>query len=145
MVCVNETMLDDFDTPSISIDGFEFWSRNRRKFSCKSGGVGVFGKSELIKHNLVTRLTELTTSGNTLWFKIHKELCGYDIICGACYVEPEESKYTDLNVFENIEYDLMNYVNDHVLLISDLNCRTGVLNDMSNDGSNMSDVRLLAY
>ena len=72
-----------------------------------SGGVGVFIKSDLVKNNLVSKFNEQTTLNNVLWFKLHKTLCGIDIMCGAIYVEPGGSGYAVPNVFETLENDMI--------------------------------------
>jgi hypothetical protein len=134
IVCINESKLDEFDVPNINIDGYQFWSKHRQKCTRRSGGVGVFVKNELIEKNLISKLN-VKDESNVLLFKLHKELCGIDIVCGAIYIEPENSNYARPEVFENLEEDLIDFIDHNIMLIGDFNSRIANLNDLYIDNS----------
>ena len=61
---------------------------------------------------------------------------GYDkdVLCGAVYIPPEGSKYSDVGLFDDLSLDLvhMNLDNkDYVLLMGDYNSRTANQSDVS--------------
>ena len=67
------------------------------------------------------------------WFKISKKLTKYkcDILCGVIYIPPENTRYSSPERFVEIqnELDSLRYNFGHILLLGDLNSRTGKLNE----------------
>jgi exonuclease III len=140
IICINETKLDELDIINVNVEGYDFLSLNRKKITRKSGGIGVFVKSEYIEKKLVIKETNQINK-NVLWFKLDKKLCGVDIICGALYIEPESSKYARNDVFDNLEDDICNYMDKNVMLIGDFNARVGNVNDLHVGNSfNVNDI-----
>ena len=76
-----------------------------------------------------------------LWFKISKQYIktSKDIyVCGV-YILPNSSKYFLLEMFEDLENDIETfYSNGSILLMGDLNSRTGKYSDsVSQEGNTM--------
>ena len=105
-------------------------AHNRVKCKRKSGGIGAFVKNYLVDRKLVNFCT--SNNENILWLKIHKEVCGIDIMCGAVYIEPEGSVYTKEEVFDSLAIELNKHSETPVLLNGDFNARTGKLCEINN-------------
>ena len=98
--CVNETKIDKYDT--IHLDGYTFISQCRRqKFFRKSGGIGVFVKNYLSPY---VSLVE-SDSDYILWVKLNKKFTqiDQDIIFGAVYLPPSDSRFNTPDELENFE------------------------------------------
>ena len=69
-----------------------------------------------------------------LWFSVDKCVFGYekDLLCGAVYLPPEGTKYSDMNLFDDFEGDLL-HINANntfqVLMTGDFNSRINKLNE----------------
>ena len=94
-----------------------------------SGGIIVYCKEHLHKHIKKTKLTP-----HYLWLTIDKTIF-YNLktavkVCVA-YNPPENSKYCNKEMYEDISSDLLKISNSKhpILLIGDLNSRTGNLPD----------------
>ncbi len=131
IISILETKLDDADVHNVDIDNFKFVPLNRSKFVNKSGGIGFFIRSDWYDSNKVTVVGD--TPEHFLLLKLDGSLCGFDLICGAVYIEPERSKYAKPNAFIELENYLTNYYNLPVLLLGDFNARTAVINDFLDD------------
>ena len=91
-----ETKLDDLD--QISIDGFTSLTNNRKYQKRPSGGVAV-----IVKNTIVKNVEQLPFSfQDTIWVKI-KNLFEKPIVMAAIYNPPENSRYSDDNLFDFIE------------------------------------------
>ena len=106
------------------------------KAACRqSGGISLLFKSKFKNFVSITKNTE-----NFLWSKISKEILNSDkdlYVCGT-YIPPEKSKYFNLEIFEELENDIIHFSsNANVITLGDFNARTSKLEDfISNDGSN---------
>ena len=102
-----------------------------------------------IKNNLQNYCTENPTDCKAcLWFTIDKSVFNIDknILCGALYLPPEGSRYSDIGLFDELENELM-YLNTnnqhHVVLMGDFNSRTRTMNDfISMDIELLNDIKL---
>ena len=80
-------------------------------------------------------MTDTLVDGDTLHtlrisFRLNKNVLGFnkDLLCGAMYIPPEGSKYSDIDMFDCLTTDLINFNNDnqyYVLIIGDFNSRIG--------------------
>ncbi len=86
--------------------------------------VSLLDLTELIQVSVIEGTPE-----HFLLIKLDSTLCGFDLICGAVYIEPEKSKYAKPNAFIELEDYLTNYYNLPLLLLGDFNARTAVIND----------------
>ena len=91
-----------------------------------SGRIFVFVRNKYWSN------TKILTSNNSscLWFRINKNVLGFDkdLLCGALYIPPEGSKYSDIGMFDDLTTDLINFNNAnqyYVLIMGDFNSRTG--------------------
>ena len=122
--CVNETKIDKYDT--IHLDGYTFISQCRKqKFFRKSGGIGVFVKNHLSPY---VSLIE-SDSDYILWVKLNKKFnqIDQDIIFGAVYLPPSDSRFNTPDELENFEIEITNMCvsQKYVILMGDFNSRTG--------------------
>ncbi|MEW8546069.1 MAG: endonuclease/exonuclease/phosphatase family protein [Candidatus Thiodiazotropha sp.] len=121
--CVAETKLDKHDT--VQIEGYTFLSQSRKQpFLRRSGGIGVFVKASISPYVTIIE----SDSDYILWFKISKKFLrtDEDIVCGAIYVPPSDSKYNtpdELDMFE-VEITNMCILQKYVFLMGDFNSRT---------------------
>ena len=94
-----------------------------RKGGQNSGGIALFYKNKLHKNISITKTTQ-----NFLWFKIEKSFLNWvkDIyVCGV-YIPPCNSKYFDLEIFDQLEQDIVPFrTTGSVILMGDFNSRTG--------------------
>ena len=111
--------------------GYFLMYKNRKKISRNcSGGILVLVRAKYRK-----LCKEISTNNNScLWFRINKSVFGYDkdILCAAVYLPPENSKYSDIGIFDDFVTDLitLNPNNDYyVLMIGDFNSRVYPNND----------------
>ena len=149
IIVLTETKVDDTDTDLLetffSKLGFTLFFKNRfRPTTHRSGGILV-----AIKNNLHNYCTENPTDCKAcLWFTIDKSVFNIDknILCGALYLPPESSRYSDIGLFDELENELM-YLNTnsqhHVVLMGDFISRTRTMNDfISIDIELLNDINL---
>lgn len=129
-ICVFvETKLTDLDNINLP-DDFDYVTKNRKQFKKASGGIVVIYKKGLGK-NLKFYETE---SQFVLWFQISKSVLSlnFDVLFGCVYIPPENSKYSTLEAFEELENELdtLSKVEKlYVALIGDFNAKTSSLPD----------------
>ncbi|CAG2190028.1 unnamed protein product [Mytilus edulis] len=122
-------MLTDLDNLNLP-DDYIYVTKNRKKFKKASGGIVVIYRKSLEKElNFYN-----TESQFVLWFQISKSILSLnsDVIFGCVYVPPENSKYSTIEAFEELENELnilTNTENCYVALVGDFNSKTGSLPD----------------
>ena len=77
----------------------------------------------------ITRPVAAIKSLRFALFKLNQALCGYGIIGGVVYIEPEGSRYADKDSFSVIEEKLLEFGDTPIILLGDFNARTKCLND----------------
>ncbi|VDI12648.1 Hypothetical predicted protein [Mytilus galloprovincialis] len=122
-----QTKLDDLD--EIQCNDFIFHHKNRKKFINKSGGIALGYKSYL--ESFITPITTDCQFG--LWFSIDKKVFDSpeNVIFGIVYVPPENSSYSSVEAFNDIEREFhkFNENTNLICLVGDFNARTGNLRD----------------
>ncbi|XP_063418981.1 uncharacterized protein LOC134701789 [Mytilus trossulus] len=122
-------MLTDLDNLNLP-DDFIYVTKNGKKFKKASGGIVVIYRKSLEKElNFYN-----TASQFVLWFKLSKSILSLnsDVIFGCVYVPPENSKYSTIEAFEELENELnilTNTENSYIALVGDFNSKTGSLPD----------------
>ena len=115
------------------IDGFKCVTCSPRTYDAESGGVAVYAKKGL--HVSVIR--DLPIFGMS-WFRVHAKGRGKDIYGCACYLPHESSTYYDKEDgridarahFDCLSEGISKYrVLGEVVIMGDLNARTGVVDD----------------
>jgi exonuclease III len=125
IVCLTETKLSDHD--DLEFDGYTIFMKNRKNVRRNSGGVAVIIRNDLCKH---VKIIE-TDSEFTLWFKISSKVAGYELLCCNVYIPPENSSYSDINMFNTIEEEFVSVHNEEVVcFFGDFNARTKDLTDL---------------
>ncbi|CAG2199419.1 unnamed protein product [Mytilus edulis] len=124
-----ETKLDDLDIIDLP-DGFSYVTKNRKGATKKSGGIVIIYK------NILKQFISFIESESQYvqWFKFQKCLlnCEKDVLFGAVYIPPENSKYANTDAFEEIEIELLTFADkfdSYVSLIGDFNAKTGTRDD----------------
>jgi hypothetical protein len=84
-------------------------------------------------------VTIIKNTKNFLWRKISKTILNSHkdlYVCGT-YIPPEKSKYFDKEIFDELEKDINQFSSRaNVVILGDLNARTGKTNDsLSNEGN----------
>ena len=97
IVGLTETKLDDCD--HVEFDNFELFTKNCKNFKSRSGGVAL-----LVSSNIVKRVKIVQSDCETaLWFHISENLLGYTLFGGVIYIPPDGSKYSYIELFDQIE------------------------------------------
>ncbi|CAG2217089.1 unnamed protein product [Mytilus edulis] len=122
-------MLTDFNHLNLP-DDYIYFTKNRKKIKKASGGIVVIYRKSLEKKLKFYN----TESQFVLWFQISKSILSLnsDVIFGCVYVPPENSKYSTIEAFEELENELnilTNTENCNIALVGDFNSKTGSLPD----------------
>ena len=110
VICLQETKTDrvDIDTINVFADKFNYVSyvKNRVKSKHKSGGLVTLVKKEL-SHQIVP--CKCVANCMQL-FNINANLLDYDteVLLGNLYIPPKQSPYSRVELFDDIELDLLN-------------------------------------
>ena len=125
-----ETKLDKHDI--ISLQGYTFISNPRKQIVLrKSGGIGIYIKNDISEH--ISQIE--TQSDYSAWIKISKLYTKLedDIIIGACYVPPQNSKYYNEDDFAQLEQEIMSFCceSKYVFITGDLNAKTASMQDFT--------------
>ena len=126
-ICLTETKCDSIDQ---EIDGFTAFTKPRTNW--RLGGIhGICTLVKTEKTPFVRQLEDMNTE-TILWLKFSPEVNGPSFILGNVYVPCENSGHFKPELMNDILNDIVeirgNY-NLPIVLIGDLNARTGTLND----------------
>ena len=125
---VCETWLNDGNSSTIVVPGFNFYPLNRKKEKGMTrGGLGVFIKHKCKKH--VKVLYDISTE-NILWCKVSRNFVNFsdDVYIGVVYFPPEYSsreKRMQVDHFQNLLDRTSTIPSDKIILIGDFNARIG--------------------
>ncbi|CAG2212946.1 unnamed protein product [Mytilus edulis] len=126
ILCFCESKLDNLDEVEFS-NFVKLPPLNRKGAKHKSGGIVVFVKEFLYSNIEVLECS----SENALWFIVNNIL--YEpVLFGACYIPPESSDYSSIDIFDVIETELLKNAVDKnckVCLLGDFNAHTGKKDD----------------
>ena len=91
----------------------------------KSGGIQVYCKSVIKPH-----LKVIKTCNSYIWFEIDKSIFHYinkNVLICAIYSQPVSSTYYSEEIWENLEYDIINLTTNETpfSIIGDINGRVG--------------------
>ena len=133
IIGLSETKLDDCD--HVEIDNFELFTKNQKKFKSRSGGVALLVSNNIVQHVKIIQ----SDCESVLWFHISENLLGYTLFGGVIYIPPEGSKYSDIELFDQIENELIELkrTNSQICIFGDMNARTGILNDFTSLSDNI--------
>ena len=123
-----ETKTDNLDHLSLP-DGFTYVAKHRKKCLTKSGGIVT-----IFKKSLANLLEFPETSFECVqWVKIDSSIFGTDknVLLGNIYTPPENTKYSCLDAFNEIESEMfqLSEHSDLIGLLCDINAKTGKLLD----------------
>ena len=110
IVCLYETKLTNYD--SIDIHGFELHAKNRGiERRVASGGVGL---QIADKHKDKVKILE-PSSDHVLWCIVERSVLSSrnDVLIGSVYVPPENSKYSDISMFAELEEEFVEICSKH--------------------------------
>ena len=128
-----ETMHTADDVDSLQVLGYKCFQvcRKKRRFGRKHGGIAVF-----VHKSILRGVSKIPTNGaESILLKLNKDHFNFskDIVISFTYCSPQNSSYlarTQLDPFEDFEQKLNSIDNDtDILVLGDLNARTGVLPD----------------
>ena len=129
IIVLTETWL----TKHISVPNFYAHCQNARKVNSTcgrySGGIVILINQKHRKHIKISTKKE---SDYGLWLKINKDILNLDknLYIGGIYLPPINSTYAEKNIFETMEKDFSDFLIDgYILVVGDLNSRSGNLND----------------
>ena len=153
VVVVTESKFSDTD--SVNIDGYTPFYKNRSKFRRKSGGILLLIKDWLVPWvhiiesiKLKNKITDnqdkyifvnYELSSRVLFFTVDEKLLGKRVLFCGSYIEGDNSTYFNRHVYSDLEENLLNINFENVVLLGDLNSRTGHLPDIivNNDHSDV--------
>jgi exonuclease III len=121
-----------------------YYSVHRNQNQTKHNGKIDGGIAMLCKEHLKGGITIVNDHNpDYLWFKLDSNFFSLEkhlYICAA-YLPHEQSQYLahrDIDVIESLETDIVNLSQDgYILLLGDLNARSGVLNDFVNNDNDL--------
>ena len=128
IVGLSETKLDQLDSMENCLNEFYGFFSHRKCSKRASGGVGL-----LVKRSLSKFVKQIDIERDYLsWFEIDEHVFGREIILGIVYVPPEASRYSNIDMFDEIESDLIQLYreNTSVCIMGDFNARTGTQSDV---------------
>jgi hypothetical protein len=101
------------------------FAKHRRNAKAKSGGIVIVFKRYLLKN-----LTCISSESEFVqWVRVSKDMftIDSDLFLGCIYISPENSKYSSLEAFNEIESELTQLSSgcDYFSLIGDFNAKTG--------------------
>ena len=125
---LNETKVDLLDDCLIP-NGYTYISKEKNS-SRKVPHGGIHGLGVLVRTNIICHISVIKnlTSESILLLNISEKAFGYPFLLGAVYIPPENSKYNDDSMFDDISNDfifLKNKFDLPLCLIGDFNARTG--------------------
>ena len=138
IVCPTETKLDQYD--DVSLDGYKLLPLvNRLNCKSKSGGICVFVRDKLYKYVHVDD-TFSSPSRCVFWFSVDSQLylLFTKTLFGVVYIPPENSLYSNIEMFSEIENFLLNIDCDYCLL-GDFNSHTGNVKEYTEIDGNILD------
>lgn len=123
IICIQETHFDAYD--SIHINGYTCLPTIVRvDAKYRSGGIAI-----LVRNSIYDTVQIVKNSSEYFyWFKC--SLFSNVLFC-VTYIPPEGSKYSDISIFDDLEFDLLelNQNESQICLLGDFNARTGNLCD----------------
>ena len=126
--CALETHIDSTD--NVDIQNYEYFSKNRgHSYKRKSGGIGVYVRKSISRFVVALE----NKSEYILWLKFDKHFLHIpeDLIFGAIYIPPENSRFFNNDDLNEFEQEISHYScnNNFVMLAGDTNSRTGSMKD----------------
>ena len=126
VICMCESKTDeacqDLVSEKFKALGFDVCFKNRRQMSrLKSGGILI-----AVKASLNFKFCK-SKSKAVQWLIISDPLQEKDLVIGAVYIPPRGSPYSDIEMFSEVESELMDYDLDYhdVLICGDFNSHVG--------------------
>ncbi|CAC5396920.1 unnamed protein product [Mytilus coruscus] len=120
-----ESKIDNFDVLNVP-EGYSSFSKCRKQFAKKSGGITVIFKNEL-KDILNFQNTDCEF---VLWVEIENIIEQKHLLLGCIYIPPENSKYSSQES-DQIEGELLSFKTESTVtaLTGDFNARSSTLTD----------------
>jgi exonuclease III len=124
IICFTETKTDDTDLMFIEniFDqlGYKIFSVNRAKLQrVRSGGIITAVKKSLLKY-----IKEVKNDCKFVqWLEVNKKLQNLDknLIIGNVYIPPRSSVYSDIDMFDKLEWSLMEFgIDDNYFLLCEI-------------------------
>ena len=159
IICLTETKMDDLD--SFDFDGFTCFMKNRSIYKRKSGGIALLVRNQILnmvkivehvdfKRRIEKRLrkfyrfVDFCVFNDGLFFELPCDTqndtnCKKLLVC-ALYIPPEGSVYSNRSSFTELEETLLHINLDNVLIMGDLNARTGDSSDYIWDTAALDNV-----
>ena len=133
IVCLVETKTDYLNENMLP-RCFEYLSKEKSDKDKFPFG-GIHGIGVLVRDRISDCISVLKNgkSETILWLHITKKAFGFSFILGVVYIPPENSKYYDISMFDDIATDLImlkNVYNLPVCLLGDFNARTGAESEL---------------
>ncbi|CAG2251519.1 unnamed protein product [Mytilus edulis] len=126
VICLTETKIDKYDV--IDVDGFSLLpSVVRQNCKSRSGGICVLVRNCYYKYVQIN--DQITCPSHcVLWFTIDDKLLFEKTLFGVVYIPPENSLYSNIDMFTEIE-DIIVDTNLQVCLLGDFNAHTKNANE----------------
>ena len=102
-----ETKTDEFDELKLP-DDYNYFIKNRKKCNKKSGGIAIVYRKVL--HSCINFLK--SESDFVQWVELSVNHLNFKILFGCIYIPPENSKYSSVEAFTEIEDELLVFSNN---------------------------------
>ena len=138
ILCISESKLDNDDV--ISCPGYVFYNQPRSQpYTRKSGGIGFF-----VRQHLSASVDVIgSNSDYVAWIQISKKTheLDKDILIGAVYVPPQQSKFFNDDEFDLFEQEISSSCTKdcYVILTGDFNAQTSNLQDFTSADNFLSE------
>ena len=159
IICLTETKTDDLD--SFGFDGFTCFMKNRSIYKRKSGGIALLVRNKILNMVKIVehadfqrriekslrkfyRFVDFCVFNDGLFFELPCETQNdtncKKLLVFALYIPPEGSVYSNRSSFTELEETLLHIYLDNVLIMGDLNARTGDSSDYIWDTAALDNV-----
>ena len=111
--------------------GYEIIVKTRESLTVtKSGGIAICCKNDIMNHVKAIK----SDSKYVQWVQIDRKLinCEKDMVLGAVYIPPENTRYSNVESFDEIQNEVTMINKEerfHICLAGDFNSHTGQLSD----------------
>ena len=128
IICLTETKIDQYDT--IDVEGFTILPCViRQNCKSKSGGICVLVRDCFCKYvKVIDPVYFSSHSDFVMWFTVDEKLLFEKTLFGVIYIPPENSSYSSIDMFNDIENVIVN-TNLQVCLLGDFNAHTKNVNE----------------
>jgi len=137
IIAVTETKLSDLDCTDNLFLHYDMLYKNRKGAKRASGGIAILIKKNISKHvhtiEIDNNLEHIVNDDFVIWVKV-VDMFEYNIIMGITYIPPENSNYSSIELFDDLENQMLSFdvPNAVFCIVGDFNARSKNMNEILN-------------